>query len=114
MRNSMGRSGVLRVFAALLFCSIVWSQERETATTVILVRHAEKDTVGSDPPLSPGGRGRALALQRVLENISIDVVFATSYRRTQETAQVVASARGLTPVILAVQFGSVARHAEEL
>ncbi|TRX62175.1 histidine phosphatase family protein [Fulvivirga sp. M361] len=55
-------------------------------TTVILLRHAEKDLEsGSDPGLSEKGRQRAKELVRVLENVKIDAIYSTPFNRTKET-----------------------------
>lgn len=53
--------------------------------TVFLVRHAEKDT-GNNPALSDVGRNRSGYLVSALEGTSIEKVFVTQYRRTQQTA----------------------------
>jgi phosphohistidine phosphatase SixA len=58
-------------------------------SVIYLVRHAEKQT-GRDPDLSVEGIARAKELARVLQNESIDTVFVTQYKRTQQTAAVVA------------------------
>jgi len=58
-------------------------------SVIYLVRHAEKQK-GRDPDLSTEGVARAKELARVLQNESIDTVFVTQYKRTQQTAAVVA------------------------
>ncbi len=68
-------------------------------TTLILVRHAEKETEGSDPDLSPAGRARARELARMLADVEIAAVYATQYRRTQETARPVAQGAGLAVIV---------------
>ncbi|MCA6073705.1 phosphoglycerate mutase family protein [Fulvivirga sedimenti] len=66
-------------------------------TTVILVRHAEKDMTAStnNPDLSPEGKARQQALSHALENVDIDVLYSTPYLRTRNTIQGIASARNL-------------------
>jgi 2,3-bisphosphoglycerate-dependent phosphoglycerate mutase len=56
-------------------------------TTVILVRHAEKniEPENPDPDLSPAGQARALELTRVFANSGIQAAYATQYKRTQQT-----------------------------
>jgi 2,3-bisphosphoglycerate-dependent phosphoglycerate mutase len=56
-------------------------------TTVILVRHAEKniEPQNPDPDLSPAGQARALELIRVLGNSRIQATYASQYKRTQQT-----------------------------
>lgn len=68
-------------------------------TTLILVRHAEKETDGSDPDLSPAGRARAGELARMLADVEIEAVYATQYRRTQQTARPVADRAGLAVTV---------------
>ncbi|MEL6188198.1 MAG: histidine phosphatase family protein [Myxococcota bacterium] len=67
------------------------------ASTVILVRHAEKRTdQGKDPELTELGIARAADLERILRDVPLTAVYATEYRRTQATAAPVARAKGLT------------------
>lgn len=57
-------------------------------TIVILVRHAEKAVDGTDdPPLSDAGRKRAAALSHAVAAAGIKAVFATEFRRTQQTVE---------------------------
>jgi phosphohistidine phosphatase SixA len=62
-------------------------------TTVILVRHAEKNTEANNPnpDLSPAGQRRAQELVRVLENSGITAIFASQFVRTQQTVQPLAN-----------------------
>ena len=85
----------LAMFAAALACmaaEAAWS-----ATTVILVRHAEKDTAQetNDPALSEAGRRRAAALAHALADAPIEAVFVSQYLRTQETAQPTAASHAV-------------------
>jgi len=72
----------------------------EAATTIILVRHAEKQTTPDmpDPSLTPAGAARAAALSRALADAPLDAVFVTEFRRTQQTIAPTASAHGLEPM----------------
>lgn len=67
------------------------------ATTVILVRHAEKMATPEtdDPALSETGRRRAAALAHALADAPIQAVFVTKYRRTRETVAPTAEARAV-------------------
>ena len=70
-------------------------------TTVIIVRHAEKEAVPpDDPPLSPEGILRAQTLAHVVANAGIDVIFATELQRTQATVAPAAVDYGIIPVII--------------
>ena len=70
-------------------------------TTVILVRHAEKNIEPNnpDPDLSPAGQARAQELARMLSNAGVNAIYATQYKRTQETVKPLADRLGL-PVSL--------------
>lgn len=59
-------------------------------TTIILVRHAEKD-FGDDPNLTPVGHARAQRLAKTLKNVRLDAIYSTDTRRTLQTADPVAS-----------------------
>ncbi|GEO07524.1 hypothetical protein SAE01_00200 [Segetibacter aerophilus] len=64
-------------------------------TTVILVRHAEKDTVGgNDPVLSAVGNKRAARLQETLKEYKPDAFYSTNFKRTKETLLPWAKAAG--------------------
>jgi broad specificity phosphatase PhoE len=73
------------------------SQPLAEGTTVILLRHAEKapDPGDGDPDLSERGAARAQALVGALDGVPVDAIYATQYKRTQETVQPLAKARGL-------------------
>jgi len=54
--------------------------------SIVVVRHAEKEAgPGQDPALSAAGTERAKALARLLDRAGVTDLFATPYRRTQET-----------------------------
>lgn len=73
------------------------SPEPEKVTVIYIVRHAEKSTNHpSDPELSTAGFARAEVLKDSLSKKNIAAVYATSYKRTQQTGQPIASAKGLT------------------
>ncbi len=73
----------------------------QPATTVIIVRHADKATQpASDPPLTEIGTARAAALAAALAESRVTVVAHTPTVRTRETARPVAERFGLTPTLL--------------
>jgi len=65
--------------------------------TVILLRHAEKETGGDslNPGLSEAGKQRALDLARLLARARVTHLFASRYRRARETLEPIAAASGL-------------------
>mgnify|MGYP000653858069 FL=1 len=71
---------------------LAWFFESQATTTVIFVRHAEKDLTQLDNPgLSDQGRVRVAELTRQLIDADvvagIDAIYSTSYRRNTETVQ---------------------------
>jgi len=70
---------------------------RRPVTTVILVRHAEKviDPSNSDPDLSPAGQARAQEIVRIFGDTGINAIYATQYKRTQQTVKPLADKLGL-------------------
>jgi len=70
---------------------------------VVLLRHAEREPLGSDPDpsLSPAGRARAKLLAAMLADTGIDAVFTSELKRTKETAAPISEMLGLSPVELA-------------
>ena len=68
----------------------------DTATTFLLVRHAETTGSGSDPNLSTEGQERTQELIRLLRNVTLDGVYSTNFNRTRQTAEPVAIDQGLT------------------
>jgi 2,3-bisphosphoglycerate-dependent phosphoglycerate mutase len=86
--------GALVIFAYLATFS-------RPITTVILVRHAEKNIEPNnpDPDLSPAGQARAQELARMFSEAGVNAIYATQYKRTQETVKPLADRLGL-PVSL--------------
>jgi phosphohistidine phosphatase SixA len=83
-------------------------------TTVILVRHAEKniEPENPNPALSPAGMERAQTLVHVLGQSGITAVYATQYIRTQFTVAPLASHRGLT--VTQIEAGNVAELVRQI
>jgi 2,3-bisphosphoglycerate-dependent phosphoglycerate mutase len=71
-------------------------------TTVILVRHAEKnlDPNNQDPDLSPEGFARAQEIARVFSGTGINTIFATQYKRTQQTVEPLSKQIGVPITLL--------------
>jgi phosphohistidine phosphatase SixA len=84
--------------AALLAVPAGASAQR--ATTVILVRHAEKVTTDPrdpNPGLSPQGEQRARNLARTLRRKHVSAIVTTQLARTKLTAQPLADLRHVAP-----------------
>lgn len=90
----MRRAAVLALILAL--------SAGQVFAAVFIVRHAEKTASGSDlsRPLTAAGRKRAEALARVLRSTALRAVYATEYRRTQQTAAPAARQAGLKTTIV--------------
>ena len=93
-----------RIQALIIYTGIAiglaWFFESQATTTIIFVRHAEQDlAAGDDPGLSDAGRRRVSELTRQLANADVvagvDAIYATGFRRSQETAQPLADALNL-------------------
>ncbi len=88
-----------KILAIVLLMSIIgsfkctYAQPADNATldsptTIILVRHAEKEIVGGDDPeLSSDGRQRAQRLQSALKSYLPDEMYSTPFKRTRQTLQ---------------------------
>ena len=62
----------------------------QPSLTLILVRHAEKQVVppeNKDPDLSVAGIARAQELARIFGHSGITAIYATEYKRTQQTVK---------------------------
>ena len=86
---------VLPLLALCCFAQIAAAQ-----STIFLVRHAEKAEAGAadpqDPDLSEAGRARADSLATTLKDARLTAIYATEFKRTQQTAAPSAQAAGLT------------------
>jgi broad specificity phosphatase PhoE len=103
MKRSEGRVvGVLMLglVAAAAFSNGAVAQDSTPASTVILVRHAEKAGDGVDPDLTETGRERARALAHALGELEASAVYATQYVRTRETARPLAELLGLSVTVI--------------
>jgi phosphohistidine phosphatase SixA len=70
----------------------------QPSMTLVLVRHAEKKIVppeNKDPDLSPAGQARAQELVRMFGDTGITAIYATQYKRTQQTVRPLAEKLGL-------------------
>jgi 2,3-bisphosphoglycerate-dependent phosphoglycerate mutase len=71
-------------------------------TTVFLVRHAEKkiEPNNPDPDLTPAGEARAQEIARMFRDAGINAIYATQFKRTQQTIKPLATFTGISPTIL--------------
>jgi len=103
---NLGKSAQLVVRSLLLLGLVATSvfsagpvAKDQPPVTLILVRHAEKKIVppeNKDPDLSPAGLERAEELARMFGGAGITAIYATQYKRTQQTVKPLADKLGLT------------------
>ena len=100
------RTRTIVVFSllALIFGAVIvfayFSTFARPVTTVIIVRHAEKNIEPNnpDPDLSLAGVARAQEIARIFGDAGVQAIYATQYKRTQQTVTPLASRLGL-PVV---------------
>src|SRR6185369_4411963 len=75
---------------------------RRPVLTVIIVRHAEKiiDPNNPDVDLSPAGQARAQEIAREFADTGINAIYATQYKRTQQTVKPLADKLGLPVTVV--------------
>jgi phosphohistidine phosphatase SixA len=91
--------------ACLVFCAQVAAAQQ----VIFVVRHAEradnatmaasKSAIPNDVPLSDAGKARAVHLAAMLRSAGITHVFTTEFKRTRETAEPLATAQHIKPVM---------------
>ncbi|MDI9364405.1 MAG: phosphoglycerate mutase family protein [Flavobacterium sp.] len=108
----------MKLFVTILF-SLFFVALKAQTTTIILLRHAEKDTslpnattMKADPPLTKAGEARALLLLAVLNNFKPDIIYSTNYMRTKAT--VTPLAQKFTKHIVMYNPADLSKFAEEL
>lgn len=86
MKKGMGFIGIV-VLVAVSAIAL-----HAQTTTIILLRHAEKDTtvagsamMKADPPLTKAGEQRAARLLEMLKAYQPDMIYSTNYIRTKST-----------------------------
>ena len=85
---------------------------QQASTVVIVVRHADKDTIPkADPPLTAAGVVRAKALADAVADAGVEAIITTELRRSRETARPLAEAQRLTPITV-LHGSDIAQHAQ--
>ena len=80
----------MKYVISFCFCLILLGVKAQT-TTIILLRHAEKDTtqqtvmMKANPPLTIAGEERAKRLITILQAYQPDVIYSTNFTRTKAT-----------------------------
>jgi phosphohistidine phosphatase SixA len=74
------------------------------ATTVILVRHAEKaDAPREDPPLTEAGVARSQKLAALLASAGVKAIYTSQFLRTKQTGEPLAKQLGITVTPITIQ-----------
>jgi broad specificity phosphatase PhoE len=108
------RAAALAVLLAAMLCTASLHAQ-EQYPMMFFVRHAEKaekgvsdmSDKGNNPPLTQAGRERAQLLAKTVVRMvaeengaPLTAIYVTEYERTQQTAQPLAEATGLTPIVI--------------
>jgi broad specificity phosphatase PhoE len=82
------------LFVTLGACISIAAQSRKT---IILIRHAEKETAAmtdqADPPLSAEGKARAERVVKVIGRFHPGAIYSTDFKRTRSTVELLAAKR---------------------
>jgi phosphohistidine phosphatase SixA len=90
------------VFGLALLAAWMWFTAN--STTVIVIRHAEKETVSAaDPALSAAGEARAALLARMFGEPKgvgrLDAIYVSATLRSRSTAAPLAQRLGIVPIV---------------
>jgi phosphohistidine phosphatase SixA len=93
--------GAVAIFSVAVFALWVWFTAN--STIVIVIRHAEKESVsGPDPALSAAGEARAELLARMFgdpKGARLDAIYISSALRNRMTAAPLAARLGIVPIV---------------
>jgi broad specificity phosphatase PhoE len=91
------------------------AQAAPGATTVVVIRHAEKaDDDPRDPTLTAAGERRAQALLGVLQDADVAAIYSTQLKRTRATVDPLARQLRLPVTVREIAPGQADRYAREL
>lgn len=106
-------------YVLVVVFTTLFAMVKAQTTTIILLRHAEKDTslpnatmMKADPPLTKAGEARAVLLLAVLNDFKPDIIYSTNYTRTKAT--VTPLAQKFAKDIVIYNPNDLVRFAEEL
>jgi 2,3-bisphosphoglycerate-dependent phosphoglycerate mutase len=90
----------LFVSILLILLSLSYTVAAQGKKTIILIRHAEKETSEmtdqNDPPLTAAGKERAERLVKKIGHFHPGAIYSTNYKRTRDTVEPLAKKRGIT------------------
>jgi broad specificity phosphatase PhoE len=98
-------AGLVSLVAVLVLAFATWYWSNAQSTTIILVRHAEKDlSVAADPPLTAIGTARAEQLAQLFGSTTppgkLSAILSSPALRCRLTVAPLAAKLGLTPIIV--------------
>ena len=104
-RSTLKTAIVFSMLFAILGAVVVFAYFatfRRAVTTVILVRHAEKviDPNNPDVDLTEAGQARAQEIARMFGDAGINAIYATQYRRTQQTLKPLSDQTGVPVTVV--------------
>jgi len=104
-RSGLRTALVFAMLFAILGAVVVFGYYvtfRRPVLTVILIRHAEKviDPNNPDVDLSPAGQARAQEIVRMFGDAGINAIYATQYKRTQQTVKPLSDKLGVPVTIV--------------
>ena len=104
-RSGLKAALVFSMLFAILGAVVVFgyfTTFRRPVTTIILVRHGEKiiDPNNPDVDLSVAGQARAQEIARMFGDAGINAIYATQYKRTQETVKPLSDKTGVPVTIV--------------
>lgn len=88
--------------------------QSQGATTVLIVRHAEKASDAPDSPLTEAGIQRAQALVRAAENAGVNAVYSSQFKRNRDTAQPLSERAGVAVAQAPVNLDSPGDYGKTL
>jgi broad specificity phosphatase PhoE len=97
--------GAIVTFGIAVFAIFaLWVWFTANSTVVIVIRHAEKESVSApDPPLSEAGEARAALLVRMFGQATgpgrLDAIYTSSALRNRMTAAPLAARLGIVPIV---------------
>ena len=97
--------GAIVTFGVAVFAIVAfWVWFTANSTLVIVIRHAEKESVSApDPPLSAAGEARAALLARMFGETKgaagIDAIYVSPALRNRMTAAPLAARLGIVPIV---------------
>jgi broad specificity phosphatase PhoE len=94
--------GAMAVFCVAILAAWLWFTAN--STVVIVIRHAEKESLSApDPPLSAAGEARAALLARMFGEThgaaGLDAIYISSALRNRMTAAPLAARLGIVPIV---------------